>query len=99
MRGCQSFTAVVENQPGQETGIFCVGTCSPVDPVLGQNCLDLVPKSLVHEGLMLSGIGAAFVGDLTAIDAILQHEIEGAAGELVTAIDGSIRGRSTLAAI
>jgi hypothetical protein len=31
------------------------------------------------------------VRDLAAIDAILQHEIEGPAGELVTAIDSPVR--------
>src|SRR5680860_1193510 len=39
---------------------------------------------------MLPGIGVALVCDLAAIDAILQHEIEGTAGELVTAIDGPV---------
>lgn len=39
---------------------------------------------------MLSRIGIAFVRDLAAIDAVLKHEVEGAAGELVTAKDSSV---------
>ncbi len=34
--------------------------------------LDLVPKGLVHDSLLLSGIRASFVRDLAAIDAVLQ---------------------------
>src|SRR5680860_1135041 len=90
MCGRQSFAAVVKGQPGEQAGIFCVCACCPIAPVLGEDSLDLVPKGLVHDGLMLPGIGVALMCDLAAIDAILQHEIEGAAGELVTAIDGPV---------
>ena len=98
MCGRQSFAAVVEDQSGQEAGILGVCSGSPVDPVLGEDSLDLVPKGLVHDGLMLSGIGVAFVRDLAAIDAVLQHEIKGAAGELVTAIDSPVREGAAFAA-
>src|SRR5262249_28751583 len=57
MRGCQSFAAVVEDQAGEQAGILCVCSRSPVDPVFGEERLDLVPKGLVHDGLVLSRIG------------------------------------------
>ena len=35
---------------------------------------------------MLSGIGVSFVGDLTPIEAVLQHQIEGTTREFLTTI-------------
>jgi hypothetical protein len=46
---------------------------------------------LVYDRRVLSGIGIAYVGDLAAIDAVLQHEIKGAAGELLAATSCSVR--------
>jgi len=90
MRGRQSFATFVEGRSGEQAGILGVRSCSPIDTVLGENSLDLVPKGLVHDGLMLSGIRASFVGDLATIDAVLQHEIEGAAGQFLAAIPGAV---------
>ena len=58
----------------------------------------LSQRALSTIGLMLSGIGVAFVRDLAAIDSVLQHEIEGAAGELVTAIGSPVREGAAFAA-
>src|SRR5262245_57535063 len=76
MGGRQSFAAVVEDQSGQEAGILRVCALSSIDAVLGQNGLDHVPKALVDDCLMLSGIGVALVRDLAAIDSVLKHEIK-----------------------
>ena len=73
-------------KPARRLGCFAYEANLPIDPILGKDGLNSVPKGLVHNRRMLSGIGIALVGDLTAIDAILQHEIEGAAGELLAAV-------------
>ena len=49
MGGRQSFAAVVEDQAGEEAGILRVCSRSPIDPVLGEDGLDLVPKGLVDD--------------------------------------------------
>jgi predicted site-specific integrase-resolvase len=93
-----SFAQFEREVSGEQAGILSVYSVSPVDSVLGQDSLDLVPKGLVHDGLMLSGIGITLVRDLAAINAVLQHKIESAAGEFVTAIVSSVREGAALAA-
>lgn len=61
MCGRQSFAAVVEDQSGQQAGILCVCSGSPVDPVLCEDSLDPIPKGLADDGLVLSRIGIALV--------------------------------------
>src|SRR5262245_27258107 len=98
MSGRQSFAAFVEGQAGEEARVLRGSSGSPVDPVLGEDSLDLVPQGLVHNGFVLSGIGVALMRDLSAIDAVLQHEIKSAARELVTAPDSSVRKAAAFAA-
>ena len=56
----------------------------PIDPVLGKYRLNLIPQCFIDNRLMLSGIGIALVSDLATIDAVLEHQIKGAAGEPLT---------------
>ena len=93
----QPLAALVEDQAGQQAGLLCVCAGSPLDAVLGEHRLDLVPQGLVDDGRMLSGIGIALVRDLAAIDPVLKHEIKGPAGELVTAIDSAVGEGAALA--
>src|SRR5690348_8476259 len=90
MAGRQPFAGLVKSEAGEEAWLFCIGPDLPIDAILGKDGLNLIPKGLVDNGGVLSGIGIAFVGDLTAIDAVLQHEIESAAGELLAATSCSI---------
>ena len=86
----QPLAGLVKNQAGEETGVLCIRSGCPIDSVLGKNRLDLIPQWLVDDCRMLSGIGIAFMRDLAAIDAVLKHQIEGAAGELLTANLGAV---------
>ena len=65
-----------------------------IDPVLRKYRLHLVPQHLVDNRGMLSRIGVAFMRDLAAIDAVLQHQIEGAAGEFLATIGSAVSPRS-----
>jgi hypothetical protein len=58
----------------------------PIDSVLGKYCLNLIPQGFIDNRVMLSGIGIAPVSDLATIDAVLEHQIKGAAGEPLTAL-------------
>ena len=53
-----------------------------VEPLLGEHRLNLIPQLLFDYCCMLARIGVTFVRDLTPIDTILQHQIEGPAGKL-----------------
>ena len=64
---------------------------------LGKDGLNLIPERLVYDRRVLSRISISFVGDLAAIDAVLQHEIEGAAGELLAAIRSAVGQDALLA--
>jgi hypothetical protein len=55
--------------------LLCIRPDLPIDPIIGKDSLNLVPKGLLDNRWVLSGISAAFVSDLAAIDAVLQHEI------------------------
>ena len=69
----------------------------PDDSVLSKNRLDLIPQWLVDNCRMLSWIGIPFVRDLTAIDAVLEHQIKGAAGQFLAAIRRAFCQRPPLA--
>ena len=84
-------------KPARRLGCFASDPAGPIDAVLGENRLNLVPQCLVDNRRMLSGIGIAFVRDLTPIDAVLKHQIKGAAGEFLAAIRGAVRQHSPLA--
>ena len=58
-----------------------VDACHALDAVLDEGGLHLVPQRLVDDRIVLAGIGVILVDDLAAIDAVLQHQIERAAGD------------------
>src|ERR1700720_2759834 len=47
--------------------------------------LDDLPKIRIEDGLVLAGVGYTLVNDLASIDSVLEHQVEGAAGEMLTA--------------
>ena len=57
-----------KTSPVRRLGYFASAPSISIDPVLGQNVLDHIPKGLVDDCLMLSGIGVALVRDLAAIE-------------------------------
>src|SRR5262249_22300028 len=62
----------------------------PIHSILGKNRLNQIPKGFGDNGRMFSGIGVALVGDLAAINAVLQHEMEGTARKLLPAATGTV---------
>jgi hypothetical protein len=46
--------------------------------------LDDLPKLRIEDGLVLARVGFALVNDFPAIGPVLQHQIEGPAGEMLT---------------
>jgi hypothetical protein len=93
----QSLAVFVKSQANQEARVLCIGSCGPIDPVLGKHSLDFVPQGFVDNRRMLTGIGVTLVRDLTPIDAVLEHQIKRTAGQFLAAIRGAIRQRPPLA--
>ena len=81
----QSFAGLVKNQAGEEAWLFRIRSGCAIDPIFGKDRLNLVPQDLIDNWLMLSRVCIPLVCDLAAIDAVLQHQIEGPAGKLLTA--------------
>src|SRR6185437_12225058 len=75
----QSLAVLVKSQADEEAGVLCIRSRRPIDSVLSKNRLDLIPQWLVDDCRMLA-----------TIDAVLKHEIKGAAGEPLTANLGAI---------
>jgi len=77
--------------------MFSVRPGGAIDPVLGQHGLNLVPQGFVDNGRVLSWVRIVSVRDLSTIDPVLQHQIEGASGQLPTAIGCPVRQDAPLA--
>src|SRR5581483_2921685 len=93
----QPFASFVKGQAGKEAWLLCVRPGLSIDAILSKDGLNLVPERLVCDCRVFSRIAAAFMGDLAAIDAILQHQIKGAAGEFLAAASCPIRQYPQLA--
>jgi hypothetical protein len=76
---------------------FSEGTGGAIDPIFGEDRLNLVPQDLIDNWLMLCRVCIPLMRDLAAIDAVLQHQIEGPAGKLLAAKGSAIRQYPPLA--
>src|ERR1700731_976182 len=47
--------------------------------------LDDLPKLRIEDGLLLARVGFALVNNVAPIEPVLQHQVEGAAGEMLAA--------------
>ena len=81
----QPLAILVKGHADEQARVLCTRCRGSVNPVLGKHPLNLIPQLLFDYCWMLARIGVPFVRDLTAIDTVLQHQIEGPAGELLTA--------------
>src|ERR1700733_13221189 len=77
--------------------MFCAGTSGPLDPVLGEHRLNFIPQRLFDDGRMFSWIGLALMRNFAAVNSILKHQVECAAGELLVAVFVAIRSKPPLA--
>ena len=77
--------------------MLCACTSGPLEPVLGEHRLNFIPQRLFDDGRMFSRIGFAVMCNLAAVNSILKHEVECAAGEFLAAVFVAIRSKSPLA--
>ena len=74
----------VKDQACEEAWLFRIRSDGAIDPIFGEDRLNLVPQDLIDNWLMLSRVFIPLVCDLASIDAVLQHQKEGPAGKLLT---------------
>src|SRR6266481_4042329 len=96
MRRAHPTALRIEQNPGQQVWLIAGRPVAPLDAVLGQDGLHIVPKRFFDDGFMLAWIALALVDDFTPINPVLQHQVERTAGERLAAIPAAIGGRSDL---
>ena len=62
-----------------------------IGPIFCKDCLNLAPERFINDGLVLARVALVLMHDLAAINSILQHEIERAAGKRLLAISNTVR--------
>ena len=87
----------VEDQPGQQAGSLRACGEAPLASIGGEPVLHDPPELCIDDRVMLAGVGGVLMGDLAAIDAILQQQIERAAREWLAARKTAASPRTTLA--
>src|SRR5436309_5600974 len=97
MRRAHPAAVSVEQNPDQKAWLLAHLPVGSVDAILGEDGLHIVPEGLVDDGLMLAWIALVLVDDFTTIDPVLQHQVDGPAGERLSTIPAAIRSRPDLA--
>src|SRR3954453_12647631 len=79
------IAAAIKQQAGEEARLTmsCAGV--PLGGIAGKLCLSRIPQRLIDDRRVLTRMGLLLVNDLAAIDPVLQHQIERAAGEWLAA--------------
>jgi hypothetical protein len=92
MRRAHSAAGRVEQNSGQQAWLFAGITVGSVNSVSGENGLNIIPKRLIDDGLMLAWIALALMDDFTTINSILQHQVKRTAGQRLPAVGAAIGG-------
>src|SRR6516165_8460778 len=97
MRRAHPTALRIEQNPGQQVWPMAGRPVGPLDAVLGEDGLHIVPKRFVDDGFMLAWIALALVDDFTPINPVLEHQVERTAGDRPAAIQAAIGGGADLA--
>src|SRR5262245_12536623 len=97
MRRAHPTALRIEQNPRQQVWLMAGLSIGSVNAVLRQDGLDIVPKRLVDDGLMLAWIALALVDDFTPINPVLQHQVERTAGDRLAAVLAAVGRRPDLA--
>ena len=72
----EGVAVFVEDLPGQEKRTSDVGLAGSSNGVLGQEVPDCLPRIQLDYGVVLSGIGLAFVRDASDVNGVGQELVE-----------------------
>ena len=74
MAGRQSFAGLIKDQAGQEAWLFRIHSGGAIDPIFGEDRLNLVPQDLVDNWLMLCRVCIPLMCNLAAIEWSLSRD-------------------------
>src|SRR6266478_6151020 len=91
------IAVVIKQHADEEAGWASFSAIVVLGGVAGELSLDSIPERLIDDRLVFAKMGLFPVNDLAAIDAVLQHQVERAAGEWFPTRDAARGARSQLA--
>ena len=91
------IAAGIDDQTGQQTRRLRAHRQCTLLPIGRKLVLDDLPKPRIEDGLVGARVGFALVNNVAPIDPVLQHQIEGAAGEMLAAGQPSAGSLTALA--
>ncbi len=77
----KGFSGFIEHQAGEQEARPGIGGTGSISGIARKDALHGVPCCLIDDGLVLSGIGFSFVGNLSDIERVGKKLVEIAAGE------------------
>src|SRR5437868_14565066 len=78
------IAVAIKQQAGEEARLTMSCAGLPLGGIAGKLCLSRIPQRLIDDRRVLTRMGLLLVDDLAAIDPVLQHQIERAAGALLS---------------
>ena len=97
MRGRHRFGIRVEQEAGQHARLDRRAALAPLDPMFLELTLHLGPELLLDDRRMFAGKGLVLVDGLSAIERILQHQIQRPARKPLAAIGTAVGRHASLA--
>ena len=77
----EAIAVAIEDQTRQQARRLRAHGQRPLASIGGEPVLNDLPKFRIDDRLVLAGVDFALVGDLAAIEPVLQHQVERAARE------------------
>src|ERR1700737_727451 len=91
------IAVAIKQHADEEAGWASFSAIVVLGGVAGEPGLDSIPERAIDDRLVFAKIGLFVVNDLAAINAVLQHQVERAAGEWFPTRDAPCRAGSQLA--
>src|SRR5215467_2392650 len=92
-----AIAVAVKEHAGEQARLASACTGVALGGVGGEPRLDRIPQRLIDDRCVFAGMGLSLVDDLTAIEAVLQHQVERAAREWLTSDAATRSARPRLA--
>jgi hypothetical protein len=74
----------IKQHAGEQARLRSPSASLTLGRVVDEQRLNRIPQLLIDDRRVLAGIGPFLMNDLTSVDAVLQHQVKGAAREWLT---------------
>jgi len=92
-----AIAVAVKQHAGEQARLASARAGVALGGIGGELRLDRIPQRLIDDRRVFAGMGLSLVNDLTAIETVLQHQVERAAREWLTPNAATRSGRPRLA--